>query len=72
MGISSRCQPHGVLAQNCKGVGIAGAEKVGMLMPIPLEGSPKRLAMKQMVQVSTCGSQNRNAAQQQRQLKRSE
>ena len=55
MGISSCCQPHGVLAQNCKGMGIAGTEKVGMPMPIPLEGSTKRLATKQMVQVSTCG-----------------
>jgi len=61
MGVSSRCQPHRVLAQNCKGVGIAGAEKVGMPMPIPLEGSTKRLATKQMVQVSTCSSRNGNA-----------
>jgi len=72
MGISSRCQPYRVLAQNCKGMGITGAEKVGMPMLIPLEESTKRLATKQMVQVSTCSGRNGNATQQQRQLKRSE
>jgi len=61
-------QPHRVLTQNCKGVDIAGTEKMRALLPIPLQASIRKSTSKWMVQVPAHSSQPRNAVQQGRLL----
>jgi len=61
-------QPHRVLAQNYKGVDIAGAEKMRALLPIPLQASIRKLTSKWMAQVPAHGGQPGNAVQQGRLL----
>jgi len=61
-------QPHGVLAQNCKGVDVTGAEKMRVLLPIPLQASIGKSTSKWTAQVPAHGGQPRNAVQQGRLL----
>jgi len=61
-------QPCGVLTQNCKGVDIAGAEKMRMLLLILLQASIRKSTSKWTAQVLAHSGQPRNAVQQGRLL----
>ena len=62
-------RPRGVLAQNRKGVDVAGAEKMRALLPIPLQASVGKSTSKWTAQVPAHGGQPGNAVQQGRLLR---
>jgi len=52
-----RHQPHRVLAQKCKGVDVAGAEQMRVLLLIPLQANAEKLTSKWTAWVLAGGGQ---------------
>jgi hypothetical protein len=63
-------RPHGVLTQKRKGVDVAGTEKMGLVLPFPLQASARKSTTKWTAPVSTGGGQPGIGVRQRRPLKR--